>query len=90
MVQSAPPDHVVLPWQLNRTDPAANRVYLSVTGRDCSIPKVVTVQEHPRTITITAYGTKPPSGPCTAQATTMVGFITTNSPIDDRSLIHGE
>ncbi len=43
VVESAPPEQDVLPWQLNRVDLATDRVYLSVAERDCSTPKDATV-----------------------------------------------
>jgi hypothetical protein len=46
------------------------------------------VAETAGTITIAAYGSTPGTAPCTAQAVTLVGYITTRSPIAARRIVH--
>lgn len=82
-------DQVPLPWQLNRIDAALNRIYLTINGQGCSSPQAVAVHETPATITITALGNKPTGTACTAQLTTIVGYISLYDPIGQRRLIHG-
>lgn len=82
-------DQMPLPWQLDRIDAAQNRVYLMITGQGCSSPQGVALNETPATITITALGSKPPTAACTAQLTTIVGYVTPHDPIGKRRLVHG-
>jgi hypothetical protein len=79
---------IQLPWQVSHIDRGTNRVYLSITGRGCSQPEGVAVAETAGTITIAAYGSMPGTAPCTAQAVTLVGYITTRSPIAARRIVH--
>jgi len=81
-------DLIQLPWQGSHIDRRTNRVYLSITGRGCSWPKGVAVAETAGTITIAAYGSMPGTAPCTAQAVTLVGYITTRSPIAARRIVN--
>lgn len=82
-------DQVPLPWGLNRIDAARNRIYLAMSGRDCSLPQAVALSETAESITITAWGSKPSATPCTDQLTTIVGFVSPTRPIGTRSVVHG-
>ena len=88
-VDKPDPDQTPLPWQLDRIDPAQNRIYLTINGQGCSSPQAVTVEESLATITITALGNKPPTTACTAQLTTIIGYITPHDPIGKRRLVYG-
>lgn len=82
------PGEIVIPWQLNRADTLTSKVYLSVTGLGCSVPKALSVKEQLDKITITAYGTGPVE-PCTGRSVTLYGYVMTAAPIAGRRVIHG-
>jgi hypothetical protein len=63
-----------VPWHLIRVDRQENRVYLSASSVDCTIPGKVRLAESATEVSIIVAGTST-SGPCTAQSVSIMGYV---------------
>lgn len=81
-----------VPWTLIRVDPNENRIYLSAESHDCVQPSAAHLSETSTTITVEVEGasTANASGVCTLESRTLVGWITPQSPVAARQILHGQ
>jgi hypothetical protein len=81
------PGSTSLPWHLQRVDDTHNRIYLSSDKKHCSTPYASTVEETTTSVTITMHGTKSQE-PCTADMTTLVGYVQLTTALGERNILH--
>jgi hypothetical protein len=80
---------IPLSWRLLRIDGRQNRIYLDISSRNCSSPQAVVVAESATSITLTALGSKPPSGACAGEKKTVAGYVTLRDPVGNPAVQHG-
>lgn len=81
------PGSTSLPWKIQRVDQTHNRIYLSSDKKQCSTPYASTVEETTTSVTITMHGTKSQE-PCTADMTTLVGYVQLTTALGERNILH--
>jgi hypothetical protein len=90
-VAAAPKDATYLPWSAIRIEPDTGKIYLAADQKGCAVPASAVVKETAESVTISIVADAPTasSTPCTAQKSTLVGYVKTSQPLGDRKVLHG-
>jgi hypothetical protein len=91
VVGSAPQGAQLLAWSPIRIDRDSGRIYLAADQDGCTTPWAAVVDETATTVTISivTHGPAPSGIPCTAQHSTIVGYVKVAQPLGDRQVLHG-
>jgi len=79
-------DGPTVPWSLVRVDRDLNRIYLAASSSGCVTPTKVRIGETSTSITLTVVGVGG-TEPCTREKTTMIGYVTSKSPLGNRTIL---